>query len=66
MNSQMIRFRNDLKRKDHDLDVWKVFNFIETETKLSLKGTIKGDTCEVIKKIIKDERGEEEINYEGQ
>ena len=55
----LMSFKNKNNRKDFDLDMWKLHNFIKTETNLLSNGTETGQTCDIIKKLIKEERNKD-------
>lgn len=53
--SYMFRFKNDLNERDFELDVWRILNFVKTQTGRTLKSHEYGITCSLLKKLKKDE-----------
>lgn len=53
--SYLFHFKNDKHRKDFELDVWRINNFIKTQTRMMQFNHEFGLTCRLLRKILKEE-----------
>lgn len=53
--SYLFGFKNKKKKKNFQLDIWKIKNFIKTQTSRHLEDTTSRCACELIAKYISEE-----------